>query len=169
MRVRTPAANDVDWLEVSLHFSSIVPTSKISNRRKKSARNLWTLTSTFLGVDGLSIGFFFLLLIFDCKLKYFPHFVVSSIQSVATRVVLPATVFIDVGTDFTIPCNTSGSPVATNKTWVQLEPNNNTVRIARDFLSFQGALSTNSGRYYCFADNGLTHDLQSTEVTVSCE
>ena len=103
------------------------------------------------------------------KFEYFPHVVVSSIQSVATRVVLPATVFIDVGTDFTIPCNTSGSPVATNKTWVQLEPNNNTVRIARDFLSFQGAQSTDSGRYYCFADNGLTHDLQSTEVTVSCE
>ena len=90
--------------------------------------------------------------------------------AVSTRVVLPQVIFQPSGTSLVIPCNTTGSPVATNRTWVQFqEPDNMTVFLAEDTLVIPDAQPRHSGRYHCFADNGLTNDIQSTEVVISGE
>ena len=90
----------------------------------------------------------------------------NSFCSVPIRVVLAAETTVFFTDNVSIPCSTVGSPVANNRTWYRVLDNGERVFLGEDTLVLKQVQSFQTGRYYCFADNGLTSDVQSTYIRV---
>ena len=90
--------------------------------------------------------------------------------AVLTQVVLRPKHFATVGSNLSLSCDTIGSPVAYNRTWFRRQDqDNSTVHLAYKVLAVNNLQLQDSGLYHCFADNGLSSDIGSTEVIVSCK